>query len=124
MSQEKWLYTGVEEGGVVLHDHRYRKLHISGKKVKIVQVVGAALLLCLFCRIYLDEILFPARNRIEATESVPLPWRGEMICDFNDVRNSPALVLIYLARVPLSSFGLLFWIDFGLFALDISLTDL
>jgi hypothetical protein len=122
MNREKWLYTGVEEGGVVLHDYRYRKLHISGKKVKIVQVVGAALLLCLFCRIYLGEILFPARNRIEATKSVPLPYRGEMICDFNDVRNSPALVLIYFARVPSSSFGLLFWIYLALCALDPNLT--
>ena len=84
MSQEKCLYTGAEEGGFVLQDHRCRKLHMSGKKVKVVQFFGVALLLCIFCRFYFDNILFSARNWIEATGYEPL-GRGEMIYDFTDV---------------------------------------
>ena len=90
MSQEKCLYTGAEEGGFVLQDHLYRKLHMSGKKVKVVQFFGVALLLCVFCRFYFDYILFPTRNRIDATGCEPL-GRGEMIYDFTDVGCGPLL---------------------------------
>lgn len=83
MDNEKWLYDRANGGGIVLYDHRHRGLQLRGKRVKVVQCVAAALLLCLLFRFHFDNTFFFARNWIEDAASRA---GDEMICDFNEVR--------------------------------------
>jgi hypothetical protein len=91
MEREKWLHADADEGRIKLPNRPRRSLNLNGKRIKMIQLVAAALLFCYIFSLSFEVTPFFARHRnwIEHAGAGVGHDGDEMICNFNEVCSSP-----------------------------------